>query len=68
MTEINDDLMRIPEAAAYLQMKPGALANLRYAGRGPKYLAPSPKIIFYKRTWIDEWLNASARTGTAVAA
>ena len=62
---MHDDLMRIPEAAEYLQMTPGALAQLRYTGKGPRYMAPTPKTILYKRSWIDEWLQASERTGTA---
>lgn len=62
---MNDDLMKIAEASAYLHLSKGALATLRYTGKGPRYLAPTSKTILYKREWCDEWLNASERTSTA---
>jgi hypothetical protein len=55
---MNDDLMRIPEAAEYLHMSKGSLAQLRYLKKGPKYTAPTPKTILYKKEWLDEWLVA----------
>lgn len=57
--------MNITEACEYLHMKRGALAQLRYTGKGPKYLAPTKKTILYKRAWCDEWLERSVRTSTA---
>ena len=65
---MQDDLMKIPAASEYLGMSKGALATLRYTGKGPKYMAPTPKLIFYRKSWCDEWLNASARISTAEAA
>lgn len=62
---MNDDIMRIPEAAEYLHMSPGALAQLRYTGKGPKYMAPTPKTILYRKEWCDSWLAASVRVSTA---
>jgi hypothetical protein len=61
----HDDLMTIAQTCEYLHMSKGALAQLRYTGKGPRYMAPTPKQILYKRAWIDEWLKASERTGTS---
>jgi hypothetical protein len=58
--------MTIPEAAEYLRISKGALANLRYQGRGgPPYLRLTPKTILYRRDALDAWLDAAERTGTA---
>ena len=65
---MNDDIMGITEACDYLHMSRGALAQLRYTSKGPKYIKPTPKTVLYKREWIDDWLNASVRTGTAAVA
>lgn len=43
------------------------LANARYLGTGPKYLAPTPRKILYRRTDVIEWVEASERTSTAQA-
>jgi hypothetical protein len=58
---MNDDLLKISEAAEYLRMTKGQLAQLRYLKKGPKYMAPTPKTILYKKEWCDEWLAASER-------
>ncbi|WP_167139636.1 helix-turn-helix domain-containing protein [Diaminobutyricimonas sp. TR449] len=65
---MNDDLMTVPEVCEYLHLTRHNLAQLRYLGTGPKYLSPTAKIRLYRRRDVDEWLNASERTGTAAAA
>lgn len=44
------------------------LAQLRYTGKGPKYLNPTPKTILYRRQDVIDWLEASERTITGDAA
>lgn len=53
------------EAADYLRTTVGALAQHRYRGDGPRYYAPSRKMVRYRKDWIDEWLAENERTGTA---
>lgn len=43
------------------------LAQLRYAGGGPKFLKPTPRTVLYRESDIIDWLNASERTSTAEA-
>lgn len=62
------DYLTIDQAATYLQMSRGSLAQLRYLGKGPKYIALTKKAIRYRPTDIDAWADASERAGTAVAA
>ncbi|RJT89839.1 hypothetical protein D6T64_05680 [Cryobacterium melibiosiphilum] len=57
--------------AQVMEIIPGitraGLAQLRYEGKGPAYLKPTAKLVVYKRSVVLEWLEASARTGTAAA-
>lgn len=41
------------------------LAQLRFTGKGPRYLKPSPRKVLYRRADVIEWLEASERTTTA---
>lgn len=41
------------------------LAQLRFKGIGPRYYKPTPRTVIYSAAEIDEWIKASARTGTA---
>lgn len=60
-----DDILTIEEACEHMKMSRGTLAQLRYTGKGPRYLKPTPKTVLYKREWVDEWLGASERLGTS---
>lgn len=41
------------------------LAQLRFTGRGPKFLKPSPRLVVYRESDVIAWLEASERTSTA---
>jgi len=43
------------------------LAQLRFTGKGPRYFKPTPKKVLYLHEDIEEWIEASARVGTAAA-
>jgi hypothetical protein len=43
------------------------LAQLRFQGRGPRFIKPSPKVVVYSLSAIESWLAESERTGTAQA-
>jgi predicted DNA-binding transcriptional regulator AlpA len=45
-------------------MSKGALAQLRFTGKGPKYRAPTPRKILYLESEIREWVEGSVRTQT----
>lgn len=64
----NDPIYRRPEAAVYLGITTGALAQLAYQGRGPKFYKPSPRRVYYRRSDLDSWINAKAFVSTAEAA
>lgn len=63
-TTANPDLLTPAEAEAYTRIPKPHLAQLRYTGKGPKFLKPSPRVVLYRRADLDEWLEASARTIT----
>ncbi|MGV8883448.1 MAG: helix-turn-helix transcriptional regulator [Rhodoglobus sp.] len=44
------------------------LAALRFEGKGPRYRKPTPKTILYVEAEVIEWIEASARYGTAAEA
>ena len=62
-----DPLLTPREAADYARLTTGQLAQLRYLGRGPVYLNPTPRRILYRRSDIDTWLYASERRSTGAA-
>lgn len=46
----------------------GALAQMRYMGTGPKFIKIGSKSVRYRRSDIEEWLNAQTRQQTGVFA
>ncbi|MEF3405291.1 helix-turn-helix transcriptional regulator [Agromyces sp. CCNWLW203] len=40
------------------------LAQLRFTGKGPKFLKPTPRTVVYRESDCIEWLEASERTIT----
>lgn len=46
-------------------MTVAGFAQLRFTGKGPKFLKPTPRKVVYRRSDIIEWLEASERTSTA---
>jgi predicted DNA-binding transcriptional regulator AlpA len=49
-------------------MTKGQLAQLRFKGTGPRYRKPTPKTVLYLEADIIEWIENSARSGTAAEA
>ncbi|MCM3500627.1 hypothetical protein M3667_01880 [Microbacterium sp. P26] len=41
------------------------LAQLRFNGKGPKFLKPTPRTVVYREADVIAWLEASERTSTA---
>jgi predicted DNA-binding transcriptional regulator AlpA len=49
--------LRAKEAAAYLEINRSTLAKWRMKGEGPPYHRCGPRIVFYQREEIDDWLR-----------
>lgn len=47
-------------------MTPNHLAQLRYRGTGPRYFKPTPRVVLYREEDVIAWIEASARTSTAL--
>jgi hypothetical protein len=57
--------------AEVCEMIPGMttnnLAQLRFTGKGPKFLKPTPRTVVYREADVVAWLEASERTITGAA-
>jgi len=63
-----DDEFILPAAVGEITgLKTGALAQLRYMGRGPRFYKPTPRTVLYKRSEVMAWIEASATSGDAEA-
>ena len=45
-------------------MTKGNLAQLRYTGKGPKFYKPSPRVVPYKRSDVQAWIEGHAQMRT----
>ena len=45
-------------------MTKGALAQLRFTGKGPRYRKPTPKTVVYVEAEVIEWVENSAQMQT----
>ena len=41
------------------------LGQLRFTGKGPTFLKPTPRTVVYRERDVIDWLEASERTSTA---
>jgi predicted DNA-binding transcriptional regulator AlpA len=44
------------------------LAALRFTGKGPRYRKPSAKLVIYVESEVRDWIEGTARYGTATEA
>jgi predicted DNA-binding transcriptional regulator AlpA len=44
------------------------LAAMRFRGEGPRYRKPTPKVVVYLESEVVDWLESTARQGTAAEA
>jgi predicted DNA-binding transcriptional regulator AlpA len=56
-THITRRFLGTKEAAAYLQITPRTLQNLRSAGKGPTYVRLSERNIRYKAEDLDDYVQ-----------
>ena len=45
-------------------MTKGNLAQLRYTGKGPKFHKPSPRVVLYKWSDVQAWIEGHAQMRT----
>jgi len=61
---VENQLLTPDEAGAQLGLSTGALAQLRYTGRGPCFIKLTAKAVRYRQSDLDAWIAGSARTST----
>ena len=57
---MEEEFVQPAVAGEMLGLSISALSQLRYHGRGPKYYKPTARIILYKRSDVNAWIEASA--------
>jgi hypothetical protein len=65
---VNEEFILPVHVAELTGLPVGALAQLRYMGRGPRFYKPTPKKVLYKRSEVIAWVEASAQTQTGQTA
>ena len=58
------DYMLPEEVEEITGISTGALAQLRYTGRGPRFYKPTARTVLYKRSEVLAWIEASAQSKT----
>lgn len=63
-------VLKAESVADWLGTTPGALAQMRYLGKGPKFVKLGARSIRYRVSDVNEWLDAQTRqqTGEQVSA
>jgi hypothetical protein len=51
----------ISEASKYMRVNPKTLANWRCKGTGPRYYKPAPRIVTYRKSDLDAYLQNRAK-------
>ena len=65
MQQTNNEKLRVPATAEYLDVSESTLAKWRVYGNGPVYSKAGPRIVVYDKQDLDAWLESSKRTSTS---
>jgi hypothetical protein len=57
-------LLTPEEAGAQLGLTPGALAQLRYIGGGPRFIKLTAKAVRYRQSDLDAWIAERSHSST----
>jgi hypothetical protein len=57
---MEDDFLSPAMVAALTGIKIGALAQLRYEHKGPRFYKPTPRTVLYRRSEVIAWVEGSA--------
>ena len=60
-----DLLLTQAQAARFLHIRPGSLANWRWRGEGPPFVRLSRRAIRYRRSDLDAWIRTRVRKSTS---
>jgi len=60
-------LRTTPEAAAYLKLKPSTMDQLRWTGRGPRFVRIGGRSIRYRQSDLDAYIDAQVFSSTTEA-
>lgn len=60
-------LLTPAEVSAWTGLSIGALAQLRYKGRGPDFVKLTPKTVRYVRSDVQRWIESQVRTQKRLA-
>ena len=56
---MDDELLTTEDAAGYYGLKPTTLEQWRWEGKGPAFIRLSKRAIRYRRSDLDEHINAN---------
>lgn len=59
-----DTLLTPAQAGAQVGLTPGALAQLRYTGGGPRFVKLTAKAVRYRQVDLDAWVADKLRVDT----
>lgn len=59
------DNLRHNKAAAYLGLASATLAKMRMRGDGPEYIKAGKRLIIYRKSDLDAWLDDNRHRATA---
>jgi predicted DNA-binding transcriptional regulator AlpA len=59
-----DKVLKAESVAEWLGTTPGALAQMRYMGKGPKFIKLGGRSIRYRAAEVSAWLDAQTRQQT----
>ena len=63
--DMQKDVLRTKEAARYLGLAQSTLAKMRLRGNGPTYCKAGPRIVVYRQSDLDAWLESRLRRSTS---
>jgi hypothetical protein len=61
---MEDDFILPASVGEFTGLSLGALAQLRYQGKGPRFYKPTARTVLYKRSEVIAWVEASAQDQT----
>ena len=56
------DLLNTAQAAHYLSLRPATLEHWRMTRNGPPFVRVGPRIVRYRRTDLDVWIESCVET------
>ncbi len=61
----DDPLLNSDEAAEYVGLTNTNLRQLRFRGEGPDYYKPTERVVLYRKSDLDKWLESTKHTMSA---